>query len=112
LWGNGSGRQMTVALLEMSFNQLIVDRCEASSVEYNDRAHRALEAVGFRRTGVLRQSAFVNGRKWNLFHFDILRDKCMSVRSDLLKQTLTDKLEEYQERHCNMRGSKKNNGIR
>ena len=112
LWGKGLGRQVTVALLEMAFNQLNVDRCEASSVEYNHRAHRALEACGFRRSGVSRQSAFVNGRKWDRFHFDILRDEYLSVRADLLKQTLKDKLEEYLERHCTIQSSKKSNGMR
>jgi len=107
LCGKGFWRQVTVALLEMSFNQLNVDRCEASSVEYNHRAHRTLEACGFRRSGVSRQSAFVNGRKWDRFHFDILRDEYLSIRADLLKQTLRDKLGEYLERHCAIQGPKK-----
>jgi RimJ/RimL family protein N-acetyltransferase len=101
--GKGLGRQITVALLEMSFNQCNADRCEASSVEYNYRAHKALEACSFKRSGVTRQSAFVNGRKWDRYHFDILRDEYTKVRMDLLKQTLGDKLEEYLMRHCTVK---------
>jgi len=104
LWGKGLGKQITVALLEMCFNQLNMDRCEASSVEYNPRAHKALEACGFKKSGKTRQSAFVNGRKWDRFHFDILRDEYLEMRMDLLKRTLGDKLEEYLEKHCTIEG--------
>lgn len=104
LWGNGLGRQITVALLEMSFNQLNVERCEAWSVEYNHRAHKALEACGFKKGGAMRQAAFVNGRRWDGFHFDILRDEYLNMRMDLLKQTLGDKSEKYFGKHCTIKG--------
>jgi len=104
LWGKGLGRQITVALLEMSFNQLNVERCEAWSVGYNHRAHKALEACGFKKGGIVRHAAFVNGRKWDGFHFDILRDEYLSIRTDLLKRTLGDKLEEYLKKHCIIKG--------
>jgi RimJ/RimL family protein N-acetyltransferase len=48
-----------------------MERCEAWSVEYNHRAHKAVEACGFKRGGVVRRAAFVNGRKWDGYHFDI-----------------------------------------
>ncbi len=104
LWGRGLGKQITVALLEMSFNQLNAERCEAWSVEYNHRAHKALEACGFKKGGVMRQAAFVNGRKWDGFHFDILRDEYLKTRMNLLEQTLGEKLEEYLKRHCTIEG--------
>jgi RimJ/RimL family protein N-acetyltransferase len=104
LWGKGLGKQITVGLLEMCFNQLNMDRCEASSVEYNPRAHKALESCGFKKTGIMRQSAFVNGRRWDRFHFDILREEYLAIRIDLLKQTLGDRLDEYLKRHCTIQG--------
>jgi RimJ/RimL family protein N-acetyltransferase len=103
LWGKGLGTEITVALLEMCFNQLNADRCDASSVEYNPRAHKALESCGFKKTGVMRQSAFVNGRKWDRYYFDILREEYLAVRMDLLKKTLGDKLNEYIKRHCTIK---------
>lgn len=103
LWGKGLGHQITVALLEMCFNQLNMERCEASSVEYNQRAHKVLEACGFRRGGVSRQSAFVNGRKWDRFHFDILRDEYLEERMSLLKQVLGNRLDTYIQKHCTIR---------
>lgn len=100
LWGKGYGLQITVALLEIVFNQLNMDRCEASSVEYTVRAHRALKACGFRKVGVMRQSAFVNGRRWDRVYFDILRDEYRKIRMKLLKKVLRDKFDAYIEKHC------------
>lgn len=102
--GKGVGRRITVALLEMAFNQLNVDRCEAWSVEYNDRAHKALEACGFKKGGIMREAAFVNGRKWNGLHFDILRDEFYNLRSNLLTQMLGEKEADYMKKHCTIHG--------
>jgi diamine N-acetyltransferase len=104
LWGKGLGKQITVALLEMCFNQLNMDRCEAWSVEYNRRAHKALEACGFKKGGIMRQAEFVNGLKWDGFHFDTLRDEYLAIRMDLLKQALGNRLEEYIKKHCTIAG--------
>ncbi len=104
LWGQGLGKQITVALLEMSFNQLNAERCEAWSVEYNHRAHKALESCGFKKGGAVRKAAFVNGRKWDGFHFDILREEYLKLRDNLLKRTLGDRLEDYLKKHCTIKG--------
>jgi RimJ/RimL family protein N-acetyltransferase len=104
LWGKGLGKQITVALLEMCFNQLNVERCEAWSAEYNVRAHKSLEACGFKKSGEVRQVSFVNGRKWDGYHFDILREEFLAIRMNLLKQTLGEKLDGYLKRHCTIQG--------
>jgi len=103
LWGKGLGKQITVALLEMAFNQLNMERCFASSVEYNQRAHKVLEECGFKKVGVMRQSAFVNGRFWDRYYFDILKQEYLSIRMELLKKTFGDKLEEYFKKHCTIK---------
>jgi RimJ/RimL family protein N-acetyltransferase len=103
LWGKGYGQQITVALLEIVFNQLNMERCAASSVEYNMRAHKVLESCGFRKAGIMRQSAFVNGRKWDRVSFDILKDEYLKIRMELLKKTLGDKLAAYMEKHCTIK---------
>lgn len=104
MWEKGLGHQITVALLEMCFNQLNMDRCEAWSIEYNHRAHKVLEDCGLKKGGAMRQAAFVNGRNWDGYHFDILRNEYLSTRDSLLKQTLGDRLEEYVKRHCTIKG--------
>jgi RimJ/RimL family protein N-acetyltransferase len=95
LWGKGFGREITVALLEMAFNELNVERCQAWSVEYNGRAHAALEACGFKKGGSARQTVFVRGRKWDSYYYDILKEEYLKSRRDLLEQALRDKTESY-----------------
>jgi len=95
LWGKGFGHEITVALLEMAFNELNVERCQAWSVEYNRRAHMSLEACGFKKGGSVRQTVFVNGRKWDSYYYDILKEEYLKLRQELLEQTLGDKTESY-----------------
>ena len=95
LWGKGIGKQITLALLEMAFMQLNVERCDAGSVEYNTRAHKTLMACGFKKSGIQRKIHSVNGRKWDHFYFDLLREEYLHARMELLKQVLDTKLEQY-----------------
>jgi len=104
LWGKGLGKQIYLGLLEMAFFQLNADRCEASSVEYNLRSHKALEACGFKKIGAVRQCAFVHGRKWDDCIFDLLREEYLEQRMTLLKRVLGDKTEEYLKKHCTIQG--------
>ena len=98
LWEKGFGKKITLALLEMSFIHLNMDRCEAWSVEYNTRAHRVLEFCGFKKGGVVRNTVYVAGRKWGSFHFDVLRDEYMNIRMGLLKKILGEKIDIYLEK--------------
>jgi RimJ/RimL family protein N-acetyltransferase len=100
LWNKGLGKQITVAMLEMAFFHLNLERGEAWSVEYNTRAHKALEACGFKKSGVLRETSFVNGKRWNSYYFDILKKEYLELRMELLKKTLGEKLDEYLKKHC------------
>jgi RimJ/RimL family protein N-acetyltransferase len=98
LWEKGLGKRITIALLEMSFMHLGLDHCQAWSVEYNTRAHRALESCGFKKGGVVRNTAFVSGKKWGSFHFDIVREEYMNIRMNLLKNVLGDRVDDYLEK--------------
>jgi len=104
LWGKGLGRQIYFGMLEMAFFQLNADRCEASSIGYNERSHKALEACGFKKIGALRQCAFVHGRKWDDYIFDLLREEYLEQRMTLLKRILGDKTEGYLKKHCTIQG--------
>jgi len=101
-WGKGYGKQITVALLEMCFIFLNMERCEAWSVEYNTRAHKTLETCGFKKGGVMRQTVLVNGKKWNSYHFDTLREEYINIRQGLLGKTLGEKLDNYLKKHCGL----------
>ena len=99
LWGKGLGMQITLALLDICFLNLNVERCEAFSVAFNTRAHKTLESCGFRRGGVFRCSAFVTGKRWDSYFFDMLREEYLERREALLKQVLGDRLQEYLKKH-------------
>jgi hypothetical protein len=66
-----------------------------------------LESCGFKKIGVSRQAMFVNGRKWDDFQFDILREEYLTIRMALLKEALGGNLDEYLERHCTIKGYEK-----
>jgi diamine N-acetyltransferase len=95
LWEKGLGTKITVALLEMSFIHVGLECCRAWSVEYNTRAHRTLEACGFKKCGAIRDGVLVAGKKWDSFYFDILREEYMNIRMKLLKKTLGDAVQDY-----------------
>ena len=98
LWEKGFGKRITIALLEMSFIHLGLEHCQAWSVEYNTRAHKALESCGFKKGGVMRNTVYVAGKKWGSFHFDILREEYMDLRMSLLKKVLGDRVDNYLEK--------------
>jgi RimJ/RimL family protein N-acetyltransferase len=98
LWEKGFGKRITIALLEMSFIHLGLEHCQAWSVEYNARAHKALESCGFKKGGVMRNTVYVAGKKWGSFHFDILREEYMDLRMSLLKKVLGDRVDNYLEK--------------
>lgn len=103
LWGKGIGRQITMGLLEMAFTQLNAERCEAGSVEFNKRAHKTLTWCGFKKSGTFRNFHFVNGRKWDDYYFDLLREEYLEVRMKLLKQTLGNGLKQYLETYNSLK---------
>jgi diamine N-acetyltransferase len=98
MWEKGLGKKITLALLEMCFVHLGTERCEAWSVEYNTRAHKVLESCGFKKGGLARSTVYVAGRKWGSFHFDILREEYVTLRMNLLKKVLGDKVDVYLEK--------------
>lgn len=79
-----------------------MERCLAWSIEYNTRACKTLEACGFKKGGVVRNTSLVNGRKWNSLHFDILHEEYLNIRENLLRKTLGEKLDEYLKKHCGL----------
>ena len=94
-WNKGIGKLVTLSLLELAFYYLNLEKCDAWSIEYNKRAHKVLEACGFKQCGRERSSAFVLGKKWDWYCFDILREEYVSIRDSLLKNYLGDAYTNY-----------------
>jgi RimJ/RimL family protein N-acetyltransferase len=95
LWGKGLGRQITVALLEMSFTSSTLSAVERGASSTIIALTARWKPTGSKKGGAVRQTVFVNDRKWDSYHFDVLRDEYLNIRTNLLKQTLGDKAEEY-----------------
>ena len=50
----------------------------------------------------MRQAVLVNGKKWDSYHYDMLREEYMNIREDMLRKTLGEKLDEYLKKHCSL----------
>jgi len=97
-WNRGIGKIVTLALLEISFIFLNLDRCEAGSIEYNKRAHKVLQDCGFKFVGRHRKSGYVFGRKWDWYFFDILKEEYLAQREELIKKLIGKEAEDYLKR--------------
>ena len=60
-WGHAYGREAATALLHHAFADLGLRRIEAETPPANTRSLQALEALGFKREGYLRQRWLVRG---------------------------------------------------
>ncbi len=73
-WGKGYGTDAMNVLLRYSFVELGLGRVSLGVFEYNPRAIRSYEKVGFQHEGRVRGGLFREGRRWDLFFMGILRD--------------------------------------
>lgn len=72
------GSEATALVLRYGFEELGLHRIDLKVLEYNHRGIRCYEKCGFRREGVLRDSAFIDGK----FHSDVV----MSILEDEYRQ--------------------------
>jgi RimJ/RimL family protein N-acetyltransferase len=74
-WGKGYGTEATFLMVRYAFETLNLNRVWLHVYEYNPKAIRTYEKVGFRREGVLRQDCYREGRYWNTIVMAILREE-------------------------------------
>jgi RimJ/RimL family protein N-acetyltransferase len=77
-WGRGLGTEATQLMLRLAFDHLGLHRVGLSVFEFNDRARRSYEKVGFRVEGRLRQAIARDGRWWDELQMGILADEWRS----------------------------------
>ncbi|MEW6369028.1 MAG: GNAT family protein [Acidobacteriota bacterium] len=75
LWGRGYGTEATRLTLQYAFHQLNLHRVELDVFDYNPRAVRCYERVGFKHEGVRRQAFFNAGRYHDVLRMGILHDE-------------------------------------
>jgi RimJ/RimL family protein N-acetyltransferase len=73
--GKGYGTDTTRVMLWVSFHILGLNSVYLITLDINERAQRAYEHAGFKRTGVFRQGAYVKGAFHDFVIMDILKEE-------------------------------------
>ncbi|PRX29793.1 RimJ/RimL family protein N-acetyltransferase [Orenia metallireducens] len=76
--GKGLGSEALDLILDFAFNQLRLNRVELVCWEYNHRAQRSYEKVGFVKEGIRRQKRYRNGKYHDEICYGILKDEWQS----------------------------------
>ena len=74
-WGKGYGTDIMNVLLRFAFTEVNLRRVTLSVFEYNPRAIRSYEKVGFRHEGRTRKVLNKEGRRWDILYMGILREE-------------------------------------
>jgi RimJ/RimL family protein N-acetyltransferase len=74
-WGQGFGTEATRTILRFAFEELNLHRVELEVFEFNPRAIRSYEKVGFRHEGTRRQALFRYGRYQDVHLMAILQEE-------------------------------------
>jgi diamine N-acetyltransferase len=79
-WNKGVGTDATRTIVRHGFETLNLNRIWLRVFEYNRRAQRAYEKVGFTREGVQREGHYYQGRYWDVLQYSILRREWDALR--------------------------------
>jgi len=74
-WGKGYSTDTMNVLLRFAFHELNLHRVNLNVFEYNPRAIRCYEKVGFKHEGRMRACLNRDGRRWDLVYMGILRSE-------------------------------------
>jgi len=77
-WGNGYGTDAMRVMLRYAFNELNLRRVGLIVFEYNPRAIRSYEKVGFVSEGKVRGAMLRDGKRWDFLYMGILRDEWLA----------------------------------
>lgn len=73
-WDQGYGTEAMILFLGYCFRFQNLRRVALEVIEYNERAVRSYEKVGFQKEGYVRRSVFKDGQYWGEFMMAIFRD--------------------------------------
>jgi RimJ/RimL family protein N-acetyltransferase len=74
-WSKGYGSDVMNVLLQFAFTEVNIKRVTLTVFEYNPRAIRSYEKVGFQHEGRLRQVLNKEGKRWDMLYMGILREE-------------------------------------
>ncbi len=78
-WGKGCGTDAMRIILRYAFTELNVWRVSLGVFDYNPRAIRSYEKVGFRHEGRMRQYLNHEGKRWDILFMGIQRDEWLQL---------------------------------
>lgn len=73
--GKGYGRQMVMEGLRIGFEAMGLHRITLAVFDYNEQAAGLYESCGFRKEGLLRDTALVEGKYYSVYEMAILEDE-------------------------------------
>jgi RimJ/RimL family protein N-acetyltransferase len=73
-WGKGYGTDAMNIILRFAFTELNLHRVTLTVFEYNPRAIRSYEKVGFCHEGRLRSILLRDGKRWDMLYMGILAE--------------------------------------
>ena len=76
-WGKGYGTDAMRIILRFAFTELNLRRVTLTVFEYNPRAIRSYEKVGFRHEGRLRGALLRDAKRWDMLYMGILSEDWM-----------------------------------
>lgn len=74
-WSKGYGTEAMCLILDYGFCQMNLHHISLTVFEYNPRAIRSYEKVGFKHEGVQRKWLNRNGRRWDMYRMGILKSE-------------------------------------
>lgn len=73
-WGQGYGSDAARVILRFAFDEVNLNRVHLEAFDYNARAVRSYEKVGFVREGIRRQAVFRAGKYHDVITMAVLRE--------------------------------------
>jgi len=81
-WGKGYGTEAMNLTLRYAFIELNLRRVTLNVFEFNERAVRSYEKVGFHMEGRQRQAIIREGRRWDVLYMGILREEWIETHGN------------------------------
>ncbi len=74
-WNRGIGTEATSLILKYAFEYLNLHKILLEVYEYNERAIRVYEKLGFKREGILRKNHYLKGKYYDVIVMGILQEE-------------------------------------
>jgi [ribosomal protein S5]-alanine N-acetyltransferase len=70
--GNGYSKEAILSLIFFTFNNLLLNKISAKSLSENYISNKLLESLGFRKIGVSKWDKILQGKKYDVFEWELL----------------------------------------